>query len=62
MVQGRAGDALLDSYTQERHAHAGAMIDLSVLVGKIFVPSHPLLRAVRNIAGPWISRPRPNTQ
>jgi 3-(3-hydroxy-phenyl)propionate hydroxylase len=56
VVQGRAGDSLLDSYTQERHAHAGAMIDLSMLVGKIFVPSNPLLRAVRNIAGPWVSR------
>jgi 3-(3-hydroxy-phenyl)propionate hydroxylase len=56
VVQGRAGDALLDSYTRERHAHAGAMIDLSVLVGRIFVPSNPLLRIVRNLVGPWISR------
>jgi 3-(3-hydroxy-phenyl)propionate hydroxylase len=55
-VQGRAGDALLDTYTQERHAHAGAMIDLSVLVGRIFVPGHPLLRAVRNVVGPWLSK------
>jgi 3-(3-hydroxy-phenyl)propionate hydroxylase len=56
VVQGRAGDALLDTYTQERHAHAGAMIDLSVLVGKIFVPSNPLLRALRNVVGPWLSK------
>jgi 3-(3-hydroxy-phenyl)propionate hydroxylase len=56
VVQGRAGDALLDSYTQERHAHAGAMIDLSVLVGRIFVPSNPLLRTVRNVVGPWLSK------
>jgi 3-(3-hydroxy-phenyl)propionate hydroxylase len=56
VVHGRAGDALLDSYTQERHAHAGAMIDLSVLVGKIFVPGHPVLRVLRNVAGPWLSR------
>jgi 3-(3-hydroxy-phenyl)propionate hydroxylase len=56
VVQGRAGDALLDTYTQERHAHAGAMIDLSVLVGKIFVPSNPLLRIVRNVVGPWLSK------
>lgn len=56
VVKGRAGDALLDTYTRERHAHAGAMIDLSVLVGKIFVPSNPLLRVVRNLVGPWLSR------
>jgi len=56
VVNGQAGDALLDTYTQERRAHAGAMIDLSVLVGKIFVPSNPLLRAVRNVVGPWLSK------
>ena len=55
-VKGLAGDRLLDTYTRERHAHAGAMIDISVLVGKIFVPKNPLLRMVRNIVGPWISR------
>jgi len=55
-VKGLAGDRLLDTYTRERHAHAGAMIDISVLVGKIFVPANPLLRIVRNIFGPWISR------
>ncbi len=56
VVKGRAGDALLDTYTQERHAHAGAMIDLSVLVGKIFVPSNRLLRVLRNLVGPWLSK------
>lgn len=56
VVQGQAGDALLDSYTQERHAHAAAMIDLSVLVGRIFVPRNPLLRVVRNAVAPWLSR------
>jgi 3-(3-hydroxy-phenyl)propionate hydroxylase len=55
-VRGTAGPGLLDTYTQERHAHAGAMIDLSVLVGKIFVPATPTLRAVRNLAGPLLSR------
>src|SRR5690606_9564316 len=56
VVRGQAGNGLLDSYTQERHAHAHAMIDLSVLVGKIFVPSNGFLRPVRNVAGPVISR------
>jgi 3-(3-hydroxy-phenyl)propionate hydroxylase len=55
-VQGKAGDGLLDTYTQERHAHAGAMIDLSALVGKIFAPQNRVLRFVRNVAGPWLSR------
>jgi pyruvate/2-oxoglutarate dehydrogenase complex dihydrolipoamide dehydrogenase (E3) component len=55
-VRGTAAPGLLDTYTQERHAHAGAMIDLSVLVGKIFVPATPMLRAVRNVAGPLLSR------
>lgn len=55
-VQGRSGDRLLDTYTEERHAHAAAMIDLSVLVGRIFVPDNSLLRTLRNVAAPWISR------
>ncbi|MEN9316175.1 MAG: hypothetical protein RIS35_2568 [Pseudomonadota bacterium] len=56
VAQGRADDGLLDTYTQERHAHAGAMIDLSVLVGRIFVPSNPALRLARNLLGPLLSR------
>lgn len=56
VVRGLAGDALLDTYTQERHAHARAMIDLSVLVGRIFVPSSPPARVARNLLGPLLSR------
>ena len=56
VASGRAGERLLDSYTEERHAHASAMIDLSVLTGRIFVPAHPLLKAVRNIVAPAIAR------
>lgn len=56
VTRGRAGDGLLDTYTQERHAHAGAMIDLSVLVGRIFVPANPMLRVVRNVFGPLLSK------
>jgi 3-(3-hydroxy-phenyl)propionate hydroxylase len=55
-TRGVAGDGLLDTYTQERHAHAGAMIELSVLVGRIFVPSNPLARVARNLLGPLLSR------
>ncbi|QJW85833.1 hypothetical protein HK414_16260 [Ramlibacter terrae] len=56
VVRGRAAPGLLDSYTQERHAHAAAMIDLSVLVGKIFVPSSKALRLLRDIVAPRLSR------
>jgi 3-(3-hydroxy-phenyl)propionate hydroxylase len=55
-IRGPAGPDLLDTYTQERHAHAGAMIDLSVLVGRIFVPANPLLRTARNLLGPLLSQ------
>lgn len=56
VAQGKAGAALLDSYTQERHSHAAAMIDLSVLVGKIFVPANGFLRGARNLLAPLISK------
>ena len=59
VVKGRANEGLLETYTQERHGHARAMIDLSVLVGRIFVPANPLLRGVRNLLGPVLSRIAP---
>ena len=37
-VKGLAGDALLDSYGQERRAHARSMIHLSEVAGDIFAP------------------------
>lgn len=54
VVKGQAGDRLLNTYSQERHAHAGAMIDLSVLVGRIFVPSNVFLRTLRNVFAPLL--------
>lgn len=54
--RGLAGDGLLDSYTVERHAHAKAMIDLSVLVGRVFVPAKASHRLARNLLGPVLSR------
>lgn len=59
VTKGRAGTALLDSYTQERHPHAAAMIDLSVLVGKIFVPANGFLRGARNLLAPLIAKIAP---
>jgi 3-(3-hydroxy-phenyl)propionate hydroxylase len=39
VVKGLAGDALLDSYTAERRAHARSMIHLSEVAGDIFAPT-----------------------
>lgn len=38
VAQGKAGDALLDTYEMERRDHAKAMIDLSVLAGNVLAP------------------------
>ena len=38
VVNGKAGEALLDSYQQERRDHAKAMIDLSVTAGHVLAP------------------------
>lgn len=38
MVNGKAGETLLDSYQQERRDHAKAMIDLSVTAGYVLAP------------------------
>ncbi|HFZ1434520.1 TPA: FAD-dependent monooxygenase, partial [Klebsiella pneumoniae] len=38
VVNGKAGEALLDSYQQERRDHAKAMIDLSVTAGYVLAP------------------------
>lgn len=39
VVNGKAGEALLDSYQQERRDHAKAMIDLSVTAGNVLAPA-----------------------
>ncbi|EFL6571390.1 3-(3-hydroxyphenyl)propionate hydroxylase [Escherichia coli] len=38
VIQGKARDALLDTYQQERRDHAKAMIDLSVTTGNVLAP------------------------
>lgn len=38
VVNGKAGETLLDSYQQERRDHAKAMIDLSVTAGHVLAP------------------------
>jgi len=49
VAAGRAGDALLDSYDQERRKHARAMIDLSTMVGKVISPTDRRVVAVRDV-------------
>lgn len=48
VVKGQLGDGLLDTYQSERRDHAKAMIDLSVMVGKVFNPPYPFLNTVRD--------------
>lgn len=48
VVNGKAGEALLDSYQQERRDHAKAMIDLSVTAGNVLAPSKRWHGAVRD--------------
>ncbi len=48
VVQGKAGDALLDSYTEERRDHARSMIHLSEVAGDIFAPESATVAKVRD--------------
>ncbi|MBG2574482.1 bifunctional 3-(3-hydroxy-phenyl)propionate/3-hydroxycinnamic acid hydroxylase [Klebsiella oxytoca] len=48
VVNGKAGEALLDSYQQERRDHAKAMIDLSVTAGNVLAPPKRWHGAVRD--------------
>lgn len=48
VVNGKAGDSLLDSYQQERRDHAKAMIDLSVTAGNVLAPTKRWHGAVRD--------------
>ncbi|MDB5958879.1 MAG: 3-(3-hydroxyphenyl)propionate hydroxylase [Massilia sp.] len=49
VVRGRAGDALLDTYTQERRVHARSMIHLSEVAGDIFAPTSRVGAKVRDM-------------
>lgn len=48
VVNGKAGEGLLDSYQQERRDHAKAMIDLSVTAGNVLAPPKRWHGAVRD--------------
>ncbi|MCV7176917.1 bifunctional 3-(3-hydroxy-phenyl)propionate/3-hydroxycinnamic acid hydroxylase [Mycolicibacterium sphagni] len=49
VVNGQAGDALLDTYDVERRKHARAMIDLSTTVGKVISPTNPRVAGARDV-------------
>ncbi|MFI5511421.1 bifunctional 3-(3-hydroxy-phenyl)propionate/3-hydroxycinnamic acid hydroxylase [Mycobacterium sp. NPDC051804] len=48
VVNGQAGDALLDTYDTERRKHARAMIDLSTMVGRVISPTNRRVAALRD--------------
>jgi 3-(3-hydroxy-phenyl)propionate hydroxylase len=49
VVNGVAGNALLDTYDVERRKHARAMIDLSTLVGRVISPTNRRVAGVRDV-------------
>ena len=49
VLKGQAADSLLDSYGQERHDHAKAMIDVSVWLKDMVSMTNPLLTTLRDI-------------
>ncbi|MGI5132280.1 bifunctional 3-(3-hydroxy-phenyl)propionate/3-hydroxycinnamic acid hydroxylase [Pseudonocardia sp. CA-107938] len=48
--KGHAGHGLLQTYDDERRAHAAAMIDLSTTLGRILAPSRPVYGRLRDVA------------
>ena len=50
VLKGLAHDSLLDSYEDERRAHANAMIGLSVMAGKVLSITNPIGAALRDAA------------
>jgi 3-(3-hydroxy-phenyl)propionate hydroxylase len=49
VCRGRASDRILDTYEEERREHARAMISISVLAGKLFSPTNPILAWTRDV-------------
>ena len=48
VVNGQAGDSLLDTYDVERRKHARAMIDLSTMVGRVISPTNRRVASLRD--------------
>lgn len=49
VLRGQAGDSLLDTYQSERHSHAQAMIDVSVMLKDVVSMTNPVATAVRDV-------------
>jgi 3-(3-hydroxy-phenyl)propionate hydroxylase len=49
VVNGFAGDKLLDTYDVERRKHARAMIDLSTMVGRVISPTNRRVAGARDL-------------
>jgi len=49
VVNGFAGDELLDTYDVERRKHARAMIDLSTMVGRVISPTNRRVAGARDL-------------
>ncbi len=50
VIKGQCDDRLLDTYKEERHAHAKAMIDLSTAFGRVVKPTSPVVAGLRDAA------------
>lgn len=50
VLNGQAGEALLDSYQRERQGHAQAMIDISVLLKNVVSMTNPVATTLRDLA------------
>ncbi|MGW5072236.1 bifunctional 3-(3-hydroxy-phenyl)propionate/3-hydroxycinnamic acid hydroxylase MhpA [Rhodococcus sp. NPDC004095] len=50
VLSGQAGDALLDTFTDERKDHAKAMVDLSLTFGRFIKITNPFAAAARDAA------------
>jgi 3-(3-hydroxy-phenyl)propionate hydroxylase len=50
VLRGAAGDGLLDTYQSERHAHAKAMIDVSVLLKNVVSARNPFATFLRDLS------------
>jgi 3-(3-hydroxy-phenyl)propionate hydroxylase len=49
VINGHAGDKLLDTYDVERRKHARAMIDLSTMVGRVISPTNRRVAGARDL-------------
>lgn len=56
VLSGQAGDALLDTYTQERQDHSRAMVDLSLTFGRFIKVTNPVLARARDAAASVLNR------